>query len=179
MSSLVTECLRDMDNPRVRRALEVYRRSFPYSEQREPAAQERMMRDEAYRFGLLRAPGRDVGALLWWEHADFLYLEHFFVYPEERNRGWGAAALRCLQALGRPIVLEIEPPQDDISRRRRAFYERCGFCTTEHAHLQPPYHAGQAELPLVVMSYPRAVDAAEYAAFNRFLRGYVMRASRA
>lgn len=86
--------------------------------------------------------------------------------------------MQCLQALGKPIVLEIEPPQDDISRRRRAFYERCGFCTTEHAHLQPPYHAGQAELPLVVMSYPRAIDAAEYAAFNRFLRGYVMRASR-
>lgn len=36
-------------------------------------------------------------------------------------------ALALLAADGLPVILEIDPPLDAVSIRRRGFYQRCGF----------------------------------------------------
>ena len=83
-----------------------------------------------------------MGLMLWWEAETFLYVEHFCILPAARNRGCGGRALAHLAEKGKTVILEIDPPVDEISLRREAFYERCGYRANIHPHVHPPYRAG-------------------------------------
>lgn len=95
-----------------------------------------------------------VGLVTYWELNGFCYIEHLAMLPECRGRGYGSHVLACLKVMQqRPIVLEVEHPEDETSRRRIAFYERQGFVCWQHEYLQPPYREGDAPLPLCLMVY--------------------------
>ena len=49
------------------------------------------------------------------------------------------------------IILEVERPEDEMSTRRIAFYQRCGFTLCNQDYLQPPYRKGGKSLPLYLM----------------------------
>ena len=162
-------------HPLYSRAMELYALSFPYHEQRRPSSQERILKNSEYNFLLIMDEGRFSGLMLCWETAGFIYVEHFCTAPEIRGRGIGAAALALLAQSGKKIILEIDPPIDEISRRRKIFYERAGFAENPFAHVHPPYHAGFPGHPLVVMSHPRALTDAEYRAIDGYLKNVVMK----
>lgn len=44
-----------------------------------------------------------------------------------RGRGYGAQALSLLGERKKTVILEIDPPNDEVSVRRKAFYERAGY----------------------------------------------------
>jgi hypothetical protein len=54
-------------------------------------------------------------------------------------------------------VLEVEPPEDEIKKRRIAFYERCGFHLSKEEYYQPPYQEGGEPVRLMLMSYPEPI----------------------
>ena len=68
-------------------------------------------------------------------------------------------------------ILEIDPPEDEISRRRRGFYERNGFVYNEYDYIHPSYLRPPQPHRLMVMSYPEAISPAEFEAFRTFARG--------
>lgn len=80
------ERITDAENSMYEKALELYRASFPLHEQREAASQARILGDEAYHFNLIYDGDIYVGLLLCWETRDFIYVEHFCILPEMRNR---------------------------------------------------------------------------------------------
>lgn len=166
--------LTDPAHPLFARAMELYSISFPAHEQRLAASQRRILHDEAYHFDLVQTQDSFAGLLLYWEDPAFLYVEHFCILPALRGRGCGSRALELLQAKGKPVILEIDPPLDEIARRRKGFYERCGFAETPFAHLHPPYRQNAAGHELVVMSSPAPLTRAEYDRFAAFLNGRVM-----
>ena len=170
------ERLTDADDPRLPAALALYGASFPPHEQRQTASQRTILQNEEYHFDLVYDGETWVGLMLNWETADFVYVEHFCISPEKRNHQYGARALALLRERGRNVILEIDPPADDISRRRKGFYERCGFAENPYPHIHPPYHAENHGHDLVVMSCPRALKAAEYDAFAEYLTDTVMSA---
>ena len=49
------------------------------------------------------------------------------------------------------IILEVEKPVDEWSRRRIGFYQRCGFCLCEKEYVQPSYRKGGETLPMFLM----------------------------
>lgn len=161
------------DHPLYQDALALYRASFPPHEQREAASQQAILGNEAYHFDLLLDAGEWVGEALYWDAGDFLYLEHFCIRPELRNRRYGQKALEVL--CRRPLILEIDPPVDEISIRRKGFYERCGLAANPYPHVHPPYHAGNRGHDLVLMTAPRQITSQEFDEFTRFLRGVVMK----
>ena len=169
------ERLTDTHDGRYNAARALYAASFPYHEQREDGAQAAALACADYRFELIYDGDAFVGLMLCWETKSFIYVEHFCTAPEIRGRGIGAEALALLAQSGKKIILEIDPPVDEISRRRRNFYERAGFAGNPFAHVHPPYHAGFPGHPLVVMSYPRALTEAEYLTFDGYLRNVVMK----
>ena len=136
------ERLTSADDPRFSAAMEGYAVSFPPHEQREPASQRAIMTDPAYRFNLIYNGGAPVGAMLYWETETFIYVEHFFILPHLRGHACGSRALALLGGRGKTVILEIDPPADDVSLRRRGFYERAGFHENPYRHVHPPYHAG-------------------------------------
>lgn len=167
--------LQSPDAPVFARAMALYALSFPRHEQRESPSQRAIMVRSAYHFGLLCEGDSFVGLLLYWETDAFLYVEHFCMLPERRGRGLGRQALALLEQEGKPVILEIDPPQDDIAKRRKRFYERAGFVENPYPHVHPPYHADCEGHDLVVMSFPRRLSQAEYDAFALYLREDVMR----
>ena len=72
------------------------------------------------------------------------------------------------------MVLEIDPPVDEIARRRQGFYQRCGFAVNPYPHVHPPYRPEYPGHELVVLSSPRALPPAEYGAFACYLSAVVM-----
>lgn len=166
--------IRDIQDPRLERCRRHYRNSFPYHEQREEASQASIMTDEEYFFQLLLDGEEEVGAILCWETAEFIYVEHFYIYPEFRGNGYGSAALKMLHIHEKTVILEIDPPEDAVSIRRKMFYERCGFVSNPYSHIHPPYHKECAGHELVVMSYPESLTQSEYDSFYRYLTDRVM-----
>ena len=168
------ERIRSTNDPRFAAAMALYRGSFPAHELRTAASQARALAQDAYQFRLIFDGDTWVGLLLCWDAGGFFYIEHFCTRPELRGHGCGQAALALLAAEGKPVILEIDPPVDDISCRRQSFYERAGYHANAYAHVHPPYHAANRGHALVVMSCPDALSADTYATFAGYLRHTVM-----
>ena len=100
------ERLTDIQDGRYDTAMALYAESFPPHEQRQIASQEAILRDKRYRFELVFDGVEWVGLLLCWETKDFIYVEHFCIFPELRNRHYGQRTLSLLQQSGKTIVLE-------------------------------------------------------------------------
>ena len=166
--------LTDPTDPRFAPAFALYEISFPLHERRTRAAQEARLSHPEYRFTLLYEENRLQGILLYWEGPGFRYVEHFAIAPELRGGGVGARALAQLCAQGIPVLLEIDPPVDQISIRRQHFYERCGFVKNPFSHVHPPYRGQFQGHPLVVMSAPSALSQSDYDRFARYLFDPVM-----
>ena len=169
------ERITDSQHPMYAAAIALYQKGFPLHEQREALSQERILRLPDYHFTLSYDKKVFVGLVLYWETETFLYVEHFCILPELRNRHYGQHILTELSKQGKAIILEIDLPVDEISVRRKGFYERCGFAENPYPHVHPPYHKGNHGHALVVMSCPEKITPEEYAAFDMYLRGETMR----
>lgn len=157
------------------RASELYRMSFPPHEQREQSSQDKIMADAEYRFVLIYDEDVFVGLILYWETPRFIYVEHFCIVPDMRNKGYGREALSFVGGKRKTVILEIDPPTDDISVRRKGFYERCGYADNRVEHVHPPYRRGDGGHALSVMSYPRPLSDEEYVEFQTYLHERVMK----
>lgn len=166
--------LKDDKDRRFAPAMTLYGESFPLHEQRLPKAQRRVMGHQDYHFDLVCEGETVLGLLLYWAQADYLYVEHFCMSPAVRGQGLGAQALALLAASGRTILLEIDPPADEISVRRRGFYLRAGYVENAFSHVHPPYRPGNLGHRLVVLSRPDKLTADGYAAFAAYLTHTVM-----
>ena len=167
--------LQTENHPLMERARMLYAQSFPVHEQRQYPSQCRIMGHEAYHFGLVMENGEFAGLMLYWETEDFIYVEHFCMLPELRGRGLGSRALTLLGACGKTVILEIDPPVDAFSVRRRQFYERAGFVTNPYRHVHPPYYREHAGHDLIVMSRPSGLTQEQMDAFVQFLTQTVMK----
>ena len=166
--------LTDPAGPEFETAFALYEVSFPVHEQRTRPAQAVRLSHPEYRYMLLYEGDQFQGILLYWEGPGFRYVEHFAIAPELRGGGVGARALAELCSQGIPVILEIDPPVDDIARRRQGFYQRCGFAVNPYPHVHPPYRPEYPGHELVVLSSPRALTPAEYGAFACYLSAVVM-----
>mgnify|MGYP003295387530 CR=1 FL=1 len=81
-----------------------------------------------------------LGLLTTWEFDDFIYIEHFAINPSLRSQGYGSEALKAfIHEQGKPLVLEAEPPADEMTHRRIRFYERIDLTLYDYPYIQPAY----------------------------------------
>ncbi|WP_197284133.1 GNAT family N-acetyltransferase [Bacillus sp. JCM 19041] len=141
--------------------------SFPVDERRPLKQQQSLLLREDYTVYIHEIDGEIAGFLAIWETSDFVFLEHFAVNTTFRNRGLGSKLIQALSAqIDKPIVIEIEPLEGDLEKRRAAFYERNGFHLSHYGYIQPPLAQGLKPVPLVLMSYPNPLSQENYTAFN-------------
>ena len=170
---MVFERITTPSHPLYADAMALYQISFPLHEQREKASQIEILGNPDYHFDVVCDGDSFVGEILYWNIAGALYIEHFCVLPAMRNKHYGQKILAALQ--DRPLILEIDPPVDAISQRRKGFYERCGFVENPYPHTHPPYHKGNTGHDLVVMSSPKRLTPGEYEVFRNALYDTVMK----
>lgn len=150
--------------------------AFPITELRIKENQCALLEDPLYHlYAILDMEEVVCGVLAAWELAeDFIYIEHFAIIPEKRNGGFGGHVLeQFAEQTGKQIVLEVELPEDTLTKRRIAFYERHGFCFNNYAYLQPPMRKGQDMLPLRLMTKPKPIDTHTYERYKTLIHRYV------
>ena len=147
---------------------EIYRimqASFSDDEYRPYDEQLALFEEPEYRIYYMPA-----GFLAVWEFESFIYIEHFAVDPSLRNSGTGSAMLKELvKQYQKPICLEVELPEDELTRRRIGFYERNGFVFNEYPYIQPPISKGKSPVPLRIMTYGEAITRETFEAMKNVL----------
>lgn len=155
-------------------AWELYEASFPDHERWQKEAFGRACEDERFNTKLAVDENGELMALLYyWLFGEFLYVEFLAVNPEMRGRNIGSEIIAALikENPGRKVMLEIDPPVDEISIRRLRFYERLGFVANGYEHIHPSYISGDAAHPhlLVVLTHGRVITSNEFMEFRTFL----------
>ncbi len=106
------------------------------------------------------------GLLSYWQLPGFVYLEHLATFPDMRNHRIGSRVLAHLAEQFPGLrLLEVEPPANELTRRRIGYYERQGFRVLDRSYLQPPYSApsnGQEPFPLWIMGSEESEHLADY-----------------
>lgn len=135
-------------------AVNLYEESFPQDERR-PTRQWLHFNNSLKPFDIYEvlAEQEFLGIISVWLFDDFAYVEHFAIKAQNRGKGWGSSVIKSLRnRITCPIVIEVEPPADNVSRKRISFYERNGFHISNKKYLQPPYASGLKFIELKIMS---------------------------
>ncbi|MDO6390759.1 GNAT family N-acetyltransferase [Pontibacter sp. BT731] len=104
-------------------AWELYEQSFPVEERRPLHWQLEIMPHASYHFELILQKDALVGILLWWSFKEIRFIEHFATAPNLRGRGYGRLILEAFASRStRHVLLEVEPPHEEIQQRRIRFY---------------------------------------------------------
>ena len=96
-----------------------------------------------------------LGFMSYWVFEGYTYIEHFAVEPEHRGRNIGRLMLGHLfKEVSPDVLIEVEKPDDDDSRRRISFYEKCGFrIRDEFGYTQPAYSPDKQPVEMLLMTH--------------------------
>ncbi|WP_420150155.1 GNAT family N-acetyltransferase [Spirosoma sp.] len=148
-----------------------YEGSFPIEERRNFSELLQLLSYPDMCLCALVVADRLVGFMIYWQWNDLAFIEHFAIDPAQRGKQVGQQALRyLLRNPFRYVVLEVELPNDEISRRRIQFYERQGFALLPFDYVQPPYQPEKPAVPMRLMSVPPLADEADFNKLSTILK---------
>ncbi|KAF0820959.1 MULTISPECIES: GNAT family N-acetyltransferase [unclassified Cytobacillus] len=148
--------------------------SFPRDEYRPYQTQRALLSHPNYQIYVYEKDHELAAFFAAWEGPDFIFLEHFAVKESFRNGGLGSKLLQeFLMQHEKPVVIEIEPPEGEIEKRRADFYERNGFSLSQWGYVQPALAKGQSSVALVLMSYPAPLQEQAYQSFKNWVFKHV------
>lgn len=128
--------------------------SFPVEERRDDDMQRyNTDNNPLFTVYLINDDDINVGLITLWKLDNFLYVEHLATSPNVRNKGYGKMIMQALldNFPNSIIVLEVELPEDELSKRRIGFYERCGFTLCKNSYMQPSYRKVGSPIPMYIM----------------------------
>ena len=139
--------------PELRIIKELYNSAFPEKERREFSDLEKLLSEDlCFIYSINTENTGYAGFCICWDLGDFAFIEHFAVNPELRGLGIGEKTLLFLKTIhNKTILLETEPPVDEITTRRVHFYQRNGFRMLHRFYVQPSYGINKPEVELKLM----------------------------
>lgn len=142
----------------------IMQEAFPKEERRNYANQKKLLENRNYCFLIRKDEGKITAFFAFWKFQTFWFGEHFAVDPSVRGKGLGGIMLDMLtQKSSVPFIIEVEPPENEITRRRIAFYQRHGFFLNNQFHyLLPPQQEGLPAVPLIIMSHNKILTQQEF-----------------
>lgn len=130
----------------------IYEKSFPIEERRDFSLVLDIYKTDSLSLNLIYDNETMVGILNYWDFNDFLYIEHLAVSEQYRNKKIASKVLEQLNAQNKLIILEVELPTDELSRRRIGFYQRNSFSIQPFTYFQPPYRKGEERIKMHLMA---------------------------
>lgn len=141
---------------------------FPVEEMKSREHLEILLRDKPTQYRKDEGPNH---VMLYVDFPEFSFVDYVFVSQAARGQGLGAKLLGRLKALGKPILLEVEPLdyEDSDTVKRARFYEREGFRHAERVvYERPSLATGQRHpLEILVWTPEETDDEAVYDAMRR------------
>lgn len=131
---------------------DLYEQNFPIEERREFSLVLDIYKTDLLSLNLIYDNETMVGILNYWDFNDFLYIEHLAVSEQYRNRKIASKVLEQLNTQNKLIVLEVELPRDELSKRRIDFYQRNSFSIQPFTYFQPPYRKGEERIKMHIMA---------------------------
>ncbi len=156
-------------------AWRIYEEAFPRCERRSEEDTRRALADPTFAAEGVWLGGELVALCFSWIYGPWCYVEYLAVTPDRRNLKAGSRILGELLRRHERVVLEIEPPEDELTMRRRGFYERMGFSLNGYHYIHPSYSRPFEPHRLMLMSSggPLTLDEARRTA--DFVRTHVLR----
>lgn len=146
-------------------------KSFPKNEYRSYEGQKRLLENPHYK--IIPYFGGDNELLAFagvWEFDFFKFVEHIAVSEKCRGMGIGSKIMRdIIEKSDVDIILEIEPPVDEITTKRLRFYEKLGFKYNDFEYFQLPLNKNDRPIPLKILSYPQTLDAQKFEKIKRII----------
>ena len=104
------------------------------------------------------------GILSHYDGGEFAFVDYFAIDGNQKGKGLGSKMLKhFMETAGKPVILEVEHPEDEQSRRRIAFYQRNGLVLNDqHDYFVPPVRNLKHRLYFHLMSYPTEIDALQF-----------------
>ncbi len=153
----------------------IYSVSFPLNERRLIEQQNQILKRSDYHSEIYLLDDQVIGIIAFWTNKNFIFIEHFAIAPEVCGKKLGSTALRLfVETTEVPLILEIEPPEDELTYRRLIFYESSGFIRNSYIHFQPPYHKDDKPIKLEILSYATAISDDLYEQFAQFQKETMM-----
>ena len=144
---------------------EIMTEAFPESEYRSYEEQKRLLLKDFYKIVLHKNENNDIIAfILYWQFNDFVFVEHVAINKYYRGQGIGSRLLRefIKNNNKKLIILEVELPKDETSKKRISFYKKLGFNLNLYPYEQLPLRSGYDNIPMHIMSYPREINEDEF-----------------
>lgn len=138
--------------------------SFPDAERRSYNEQFSLLEDEHCKVFVKRnEKGEIIIFFIAWIFDDFCFGEHLATDKRYRNLGLGSKFFSsCVDKLPTPMIIEVEPPENDIAKRRINLYKRLGFHLNSYKHKQPALQEHTEPCDLLIMSYPKPLSKKEF-----------------
>jgi GNAT superfamily N-acetyltransferase len=175
MNKFKIEQLKDSGNPFFAEFWSIYSQSFPLNERRDYDQQVAVLNKPDYQLDIYLVENKLYGFISYWKSDELIFVEHLAIAPCFQRMGLGSALLKpFIERQTVPVILEIEPPAEEITYRRLRFYQSLGFVTNLHLHFQPPYHDGEHPLKLDILSYPQRISKECYDLFSHFQKCTLM-----
>lgn len=155
---------------------EIYSVSFPVHEQRD--LQQQKIAFSTNRYHLTAEVEKDdvVSFIAWWDFPSYVYIEHFAVSPKYRGKNIGSNMIKTFaERVKKTIVLEIDPLENEISRKRLTFYEKAGYKVNPYKHTHPPYDPNNKPHELLILTLNKKFTQQEYDRFYEDLVHIVMK----
>lgn len=129
--------------------------AFPTNERRDlPLQRNNTDNEPQFCCNVLEEDEKAVGLLTFWDFPEFYYIEHFAISKQLRNKSYGSKTLKTLRnKVKKPVIIEVERPENELAKRRIDFYLRAGFKLDHHNYRQPPYRPSDKAYPMYIMSY--------------------------
>ena len=154
------------------RIFEIMDASFPDNEMRTKEKQFELFTTNNYYniFCIGNDTSRILGFIIVWLFDEFIFIENFATDETARGAGLGGDLLDfVIHKFNKDVILEVEPPQDDLKRRRIGFYKRHDFIYHEFEYLMPPLHEGDEFLPLQIMTYKKEFTSEAFEYYKDFI----------
>ncbi len=159
------------------KAMEIYKGSFPIFERRTMDDQIKALEDENYHFDIIYDKDEIVGILLYWDMGRYKYIEHFAIDSKLRGKNYGSRVLKEFCNHNKNVILEIDPPIDEISIKRLKFYLKLGFKLQDFDYTHPSYRKGCKRHSLKIMTLNDNMSKEEFNTFSTLLKRNVMKYS--
>lgn len=163
-----------MDAEKQNRLLSLMNSAFPDTERRTDKGQRMLFSHPLYRVHTLEEDGKILAFMAAWALPGLTFFEHFAVDPSLRNQGVGGRFLdELLSRAEKPAVLEVELPEEELSRRRVGFYRRHGMHLNERDYAQLPLRPGDSSTPMFLMSWPDMLSDEEFVRIRKEIYRHV------
>lgn len=163
--------LETMKKEEFEQVFSIMEQSFPKEEIRIYERQKKLLELPFYHIETVKNEAKEIVAFLaYWKMETFYFIEHVAVNESERGKKIGERLLKeALQKWDSFVVLEVEPPETEIAKRRIDFYERIGFVLNDFEYFQLPLRESCEKIPLKIMSWSCGISKQQFEQYKQTL----------